>query len=422
METLKSVYGLLSRQIKPLRTETVNIQSSEGRVLSQAVMAPNAHPRFSNSAMDGYVFSDADLEPCELGCQVGGTIAAGQNDAPRVHPGAPLRIFTGAAIPPGGVAVRLQENVQEMADGKISWANQVSQHANIRLMGEDILEGTQLLDRGDIIDAPSLLALANLRVQKVSVFRRPKIALATSGSELVSVDGPEPTRSQVVDGNRIFLTHQLGTDGDLIEVFPRLEDTVDAVEHFITKIPSFDVVICCGGTSVGKFDILGQKLREHGNVLVDRVAVKPGKPLLIGHIGQTVFIGLPGNPLSTFVGYELFVRPLLRLLTGENRVFPGIQMRPVATSLSANGSRLNFLRAHEGADGELSVAVKQGSGALSGLLSCNRLILRPPNCRGLAAETLVPSIGIGKQSLSVTYDEFCDAYETVSFANEDDLV
>ena len=414
METLESAYEKLSREIKPLETEIVDIQSSVGRVVSHAVMAPCAHPRFSNSAMDGYVFSETDLAPCETGCPVGGVIAAGQDETPIVYPGSPVRIFTGAAIPPGGIAVRLQEDIKQMADGKISWANPVKKHANIRLKGEDIVKGAKLLERGDMIDAPALLGLANLRVQKVSVFRRPKIALATSGSELVAVDGPEPTRSQVVDGNRVFLTHQLRTDGDLIEVFPRLQDTTDAVEQFINNISSFDVVVCCGGMSVGQFDILGQKLRGLGHVMIDRVAVKPGKPLLIGHIGQTLFVGLPGNPLSTFVGYELFVRPLLRLLTGETKVFPGIQARPVATPLTANGSRLNFLRAHENADGVLSVARKQGSGALSGLFSCNRLILRPPNCRGLAAGAFVPSIGIGKESFRVTHDQFRAAYKSVS--------
>ena len=275
---------------------------------------------------------------------VGGLIAAGQNETPIVYPGAPVRIFTGAAIPPGG-SLFIQEDIKQMADGKINWDNPVKQHANIRLKGEDVVKGAKLLDCGDMIDAPALLSLANLRVQKVSVFRRPRIALATSGSELIAVDGPEPTRSQVVDGNRVFLSHQLGTDGDLIKVFPRLQDTADAVEHFINNISSFDVVVCCGGMSVGQFDILGQKLRGLGHIMIDRVAVQTRKSLFSLGISDKPYLLDYLEILSTFVGYELFVRPLLRLLTGETKVFPGIQA-PRCHPLSANGSRLNFLRAH----------------------------------------------------------------------------
>ena len=378
MKTLLNAYQDMASALMPLSGVWRSTPDAVHCVLNKPVYSPSDHPRFSQSAMDGYVVHNDDLGPTQEPLALGGTIQAGDPEPSPVLAGRPQRIFTGGAIPKDGAAVRIQENVERLGSGTVQWQDHLAQDANIRRQGSDIQMGASLLSAGHSLTECDLALLANLQIQQVFVHRLPRIGLMTTGNELVDFNGQEPTFGQVVDGNQVFLSHHLERMSHSLKRFRLTDDRTETARVVFDAIDELDVLVTCGGMSVGDFDVLGQLLRDRGDTLFYKVAVKPGKPILLSRIGETIVVGLPGNPISTLVGYHLFVRPALRLLAGNPNPFPSSKQGILKTELGVGGSRVECLRAHVDRSGAVSVAEHQGSAALSGLINCNALVIRAP--------------------------------------------
>ena len=261
MKTLRRAYQDMATAISPLNGVWLRTPDAVGCVLSEPVRAPADHPRFSQSAMDGYVVHETDLGPTQEPLLVGGSIQAGDAKPSPVLAGRPQRIFTGGAIPEGGAAVRIQENVQQLDSGAVQWQDHLSEDANIRRQGGDIQKNELLLNRGHSLTDSDLALLANLQIQEVNVHRLPSVGLMTTGNELVDFDGPPPMFGQVVDGNQVFLTHQIQRMSKSVQRFRLTDDPAETQRVFVDAIADLDVLVTCGGMSVGDFDILGKTLR-----------------------------------------------------------------------------------------------------------------------------------------------------------------
>ena len=390
MNTLLSAYRMMINHLNPLESVQIDIQSAQGCVLADTVHANREYPPFSQSAMDGYVVHRDDLNPTSKPLYVGGMIQAGASKLVPVQSGRPQRIFTGAPIPPGGEAVRIQENVEQVDSTHVQWRRSVDSGANIRHRGHDIHAGDALWFAGHVLSAADVVPLANLQIKTVPVHRVPRVGIVTTGDELIPFQGVPPTLGEVVDGNFIFLQHMLSRDAKLLHTMDRISDQLSSVSSVLESLHDLDLLITCGGMSVGDFDVLGKVLRERSNPLFYKVAVKPGKPIMVSSAGQTTIVGLPGNPVSTFVGYHLFVRPALRILKGHPLPLPSSRQFRLKTAIGPGGKRLEFLRAHVDRFGDVSVAAKQGSGSISGLIDCNALVVRPPSSDELSAGQEVP--------------------------------
>ena len=381
MLNLIDVYDILNQEIRPLGTHVEPLESTVDSILASDLKAPSDYPTFDQSAMDGYALHPDNVNTGPQTLKIIGTVQAGSQRVPLLTPGAALRVFTGAPLPDNAGAVRIQESTKQISKTEIELATPTADGANIRAKGSDILKGQSLLSAGHRIRIADLVGLSNLKVESLVVFRKPRALVTTSGNELVDLHGPALKFGQVVDGNRVFLQAALTPHVATLVVEPRLSDDNAETQSFLSQIEHTDLVVTCGGMSVGDFDVLGQRVRADSEVLFYKIAIKPGKPVLVARVGGSVFIGLPGNPVSALVGFHLVVLPIIRLLSGSKTPFPSTQSVVLNGSLPAGGSRLEFLRGTLSTDGAGQASVTpmshQGSNAVSGSLGCDCLIIKP---------------------------------------------
>jgi molybdopterin molybdotransferase len=300
--------------------ETVTLWQAQGRILAQAVTAPLDVPPHRNSAMDGYALRHIDLGN-EHPLRVIGTAFAGRPFAGHVQAGECVRIMTGAVVPDGADTVIMQENVQR--DGDVIQLNQPPNVGeNVRHPGEDMRIGDIVLTAGHKLNAADLGLLASLGIGEVAVLRRPRVAFCSTGDELKSIGEPlQP--GDIYDSNRYTLYGLLSKlDVEIIDLGV-VRDTPDAVEHaFQQAMQRADIFITSGGVSVGEADYVTATLERMGQVNFWKIAMKPGKPLAFGTLGNTFFFGLPGNPVSVMATFVLFVHPAILRMRGE--IIPGV--------------------------------------------------------------------------------------------------
>ncbi len=409
MDTLLDVYRRVRSEVTALPNVSIPLSESVDRILTHDVLTSTDHPAFDQSAMDGYVLHQSDLNYIGLLKLAAESIAAGDSTSRASTPGTAIRILTGAPIPEDGATVRIQETVEVRSGHQIELTSPTEGGKHIRYRGSDIAAGTCIATKGSVVTDAMLVAFANLNVQSVTVPRLPQVAFTTSGDELIDHGQRCPTHGEVVDGNRVFLRHALDSVLCSTTELPRIKDSRDAVELAVQSFQSFDLVVTCGGMSVGDFDILGEVLRTRAEVLVYKIAVKPGKPVLIARLGKTWVVGLPGNPVSTFVAYHLFVVPLLKRLGGYTDAFPEFYGIPLATPSHAGGGRLEFMRGRVSGDAlptHVHLMPKQGSAALSGILPCNALVGRPARAMALKRESLVGVHRLGARATHISLDQF----------------
>jgi len=301
-------------------SELVQISEAIGRVTSKPLYAPTGMPFFNNSAMDGYAISLASLVsdgPWEL--MVGSTIAAGDiADFPEgTHsPNQAVRIFTGAPVPDGFDSVVPQENCT-VENGIVSLKTKPKLGANIRYAGSDIERGSVLIEAGTIIAARHIGLLAANGYGAINVKRQIKIAIFSTGDELITAGEPI-TSGQIYDCNKPMLVALLSEMGFEVDDLGSLPDDQLATQKMMEKCRSgYDYVLSTGSVSVGERDYLKSAFLQAGGDIGNwKVAVKPGKPVLFGRLGEAVFTGLPGNPFAAYVGFHLFVKPQLRKMSG----------------------------------------------------------------------------------------------------------
>ncbi|MEC7298618.1 MAG: gephyrin-like molybdotransferase Glp [Pseudomonadota bacterium] len=374
-EALDRLFALSS----PLPAEEVPLIRASGRVLAQAIAARRDQPPFAASAMDGYAVRAADLSPGAV-FDVIGEAAAGSGFTGQVTPGQAVRIFTGAPVPQGADRVVIQEDVTREAT-RITVTGDYGDGTNIRPAGGDFRIG-------DRIEAPRLISpsdvalMAAMNIPQVPVTRRPRVAVIATGDELVQ-PGETPGPDQIVASNSYGLQALFTAAGAEVRMLPIARDRIDSLETIFALTQDgpapADLIVTIGGASVGDHDLVARTAQGIGmEQSFYKVAMRPGKPLMAGRLGDAVMIGLPGNPVSAMVCGHLFVVPVLRHMLGLGAA-PAPRLRGVlAADVAANGPREHYMRAHITPEGILADA-RQDSALLSVLSGSGALLVRPPH-------------------------------------------
>ena len=369
--------------LTPVSTvERVFVRAALGRVLAEDIVSPMAVPAHDNSAMDGYAVRHTDLAPdADATLRVVGTSFAGKPWLAEVLPGEAVRIFTGAVVPPGCDTIIMQERARAH-DGLVTLGAGARAGQNRRFAGEDIKAGATVLRRGQPIRAAELGLIASLGIGEVSVFRRLRVAFFSTGDELVSLGGT-PGPGQIFDSNRYTIHGMLTALGCEVLDMGVIRDTPEDVERaFAAAAAGADVVITSGGVSVGDADYVKQMLDRLGEVLFWKIAMKPGRPLAFGRIGNAHFFGLPGNPVAVMVTFYQFVREALLILSGRSAVDPVPTFRATLSSPGKKApGRTDFQRGilsrYDAGEWTVRTTGDQGSGILSSMSQANCFVVLP---------------------------------------------
>ena len=355
--------NLLDRARGASETETVAISAALGRVLAAPQTSSITVPPLDNSAMDGYAVRLADVARPGVRLPVSQRIQAGTVGQP-LTAGTAARIFTGAPVPLGADAVLMQEDC--IAEGEHVVINTLPRPGeNIRRAGEDIEIGAQILAAGTRFNAAEMGLAASVGLAEVPVFKRLKVACFFTGDELVTPGAPLAP-GQIYNSNRTTLTGLVNDLGCELIDLGIVPDTLEATEAALTRAArEADVIVTSGGVSVGEADYVKTAVEKLGQVEMWKVAMKPGKPVVYGQVGNADFIGLPGNPVSAFVTFCLFVRPFLLKRMGVADVLYRAFAVQADFAWIKPGTRREFLRARLQSNGKLALFPNQGSGVLT---------------------------------------------------------
>jgi molybdopterin molybdotransferase len=380
--------------LEPVReTEQVELRASLGRVLARDIISPCNVPNHDNSAMDGYAFNADDLQPGETQLEVIGTAYAGRPFAGTAGKGQCIRIMTGAVMPAGTDTVIMQEKV-EVTGNRIRFMEQPKRHMNKRYAGEDLKQGQVVLPAGRLMRAADLGLVASLGIGEVEVYRKLRVAFFSTGDELASIGKPLEA-GQVYDSNRYSLYGMLERMG--VELFDMgvVRDDPTLLEQALTDASDkADVILTSGGVSVGEADYMKQLLEKLGQVVFWKIAMKPGRPLAYGKVGNAHYFGLPGNPVAVMVTFYQFVREALLVLMGQPEPAPLPMLRAVCSETVRKApGRTEFQRGvlYPDTDGSWKVRPtgNQSSGVLRTMSEANCFIVLDPATGNLEAGSLV---------------------------------
>ena len=340
--------------------EWLALSAARRRVLARPLFAQSDSPPADNSAMDGYALRVADLEAGDRTLPLGQRITAGSRPA-HLAPGTAARIFTGGVVPAGADAVVPQERCREVA-GRVTIDGAVSLHANIRRAGEDLQAGDEVLAAGELLRPQALALAASAGHGRLPVLRRLRVAVLITGDELVDADQPLAA-GQIHNSNGPLLAGMLAELDAMVVDVRHVEDRAQTTRDALASAAeAADLVITTGGVSVGEEDHVCPAVEQLGAITLQGVNLKPGKPVAFGHVGGSVFLGLPGNPVSLFVTFALLGAPLIRKLQGRHTACTAPLPLPAGFS-RAGGKRDEYLRVRC-TDGRLERFAHQGSGVL----------------------------------------------------------
>ncbi len=383
--------SLLKGRIHPIAgTETVPLAAAAGRTVAEAIRARHPVPAHTNAAVDGYAFEHAAYAKGTTSFPVVGRAAAGHRLANAPQPGSAVRIFTGAVMPDGLDTVVMQEDVVEEEiigkdDGRSTFVGipaGLKAGANVRLSGEDVETGTQLFTTGNVLRPQDLAALASIGESQVPCFKRIRAAIVATGDEVLEAGARPLQPGEVYDANSPMLAalaNLAGADCTDLGIWP---DKPQLVRERLQKAAqSFDVILTTGGASLGEEDHMGAALAELGTRHFWQIAVKPGRPMMFGQIGDTIVVGLPGNPVAVFVCFLMYVAPLLRRLGGAPWREPRRYRLPATFAVpKRKPGRREFWRGVivETPKGlAVDKFARDGSGLISGLRAADGLIDMP---------------------------------------------
>ncbi len=365
---------------KPVaESETLDLLQAGGRVLAQDLVAPMDVPPFTNSAMDGYAVRACDVGQEGVTLPISQRITAGQAGTP-LQAGTAARIFTGAPLPDGADTVIMQEHTTAL-DGAVRFDKAPKLGQNVRVRGGELKTGQPLMAAGTPLTPAALGSLAAMGIAQVPVTRRLRVALFFTGNELRAP-------GQIYNSNRYImrgLLEQLGVEIDDLGIIP---DDREATRAAVRRAASADVILTSGGMSVGEEDYVAEVVKEEGRLDVWKIAIKPGKPLAFGHVGQAVFIGLPGNPVAVWTGLMTLVQPFLRRCQGLAQIEAQPFMQRADFEYLVKGDRPEFIRVRRNAHGGLDIARTQDSSAISSAAWADGLVLAPP-CRPIQSGDMV---------------------------------
>ncbi|MEY4256309.1 MAG: hypothetical protein RLZZ141_1536 [Pseudomonadota bacterium] len=384
-------------KVSLMDTETVSPDLAYGRILAEPIIAQRDQPPFRASAMDGYAVRSSDAHDHPAHLQVIGESAAGLAFKGTVLPGQAVRIFTGAPVPADCDHVVIQENVQR--DGDMALLGPLTgQGANIRAQGGDFQAGAVLLETGARLDAWRLALAASAGARALTVFKRPRVAVLSTGTELVE-PGETPSADQIYNSGSPAVCALL--DGWGAQAV-RLHSAVDDADDIALAVRDLevDLIVTLGGASVGDHDLVKPAMAKLGLVLsVETIALRPGKPTWFGQLGDgQLILGLPGNPASALVCAELFLRPLVDGLLGLSPG-PALESAQLGTPLPSNGPREHWMRARiENRQGVMVAHPfrDQDSSLVSIFAQADALVCQPAHSDGLEAGALVKILRLNR--------------------------
>lgn len=383
-----SVEEALQRILKiiiPLGQEKVSILDSLGRVIGEDIFAHRNIPPKDNSAMDGYAIRGEDTRGASLEkpavLDVIEDIPAGAIPRRGVRAGEASRIMTGAPLPEGANAVMRVEDTEKAGD-RVKIFVEAKEGQDIRRAGEDVREGERVISKGDIIRPAEIGMLAALGRSFLSVYQRPLVAVVATGDELVDIDeNPDPW--QIISSNSYSLAAQIMDCGGIpLQIGIARDKRVDLVSKFEAALRA-DIIVSSGGVSVGDYDLVKDVMKEVGNEMQFwQVAMRPGKPLAFGSMGGVPVFGLPGNPVSSMVAFEQFVRPSILKMMGHKNIFRKTVRATLEEDITKKRGTRHFVRAHvkyESGKYTATTTGEQGSGILKSMVRANGLIILPEN-------------------------------------------
>ncbi|MDE0065820.1 MAG: molybdopterin molybdotransferase MoeA [Acidimicrobiaceae bacterium] len=378
----------------------VPLAEAGGLVLAEPIVAQESVPPFANTAMDGFAVIAADTTDAPVTLEVAGTVAAGAPAAGPLGPGQAMRIMTGAPMPEGADAVVMVERTSYDAENALVDVEiSVGEGNHVREAGEDVRPGDELFGAGTVLAAGHLGVLASVGVDSVRVHRRPVVGVVSTGDELVD-DGRPLKPGEIRDSNRRTLLTMLDESGmEPVDLGIARDNETDIAEAFTEGAARCDAILSSGGVSMGAFDYVKVVLDRLGDMRWMQIAIKPAKPFAFGLIGTTPVFGLPGNPVSSMVSYELFARPALRKMAGHT-----LFNRPVRRAISKDplgrhdDGKTHFIRVTGGPDETGRWHVRkltgQGSHQLTAMARASALAIVPEGVE-IGAGDEVEIIGLG---------------------------
>src|SRR3954447_2883424 len=371
--------GIIAARVAPVReVETAALLQADGRILAADISAPLPLPPFTNSAVDGYAVRSRDLPALtEIALGVAGRVQAGSAAEP-IEPGRATRIFTGAPMPEGADIVFMQEDVRLDSEGRVVLPAGLKSGSNVRAAGEDIQLGSAALTAGRRLRPQDIALAAAFGLTQVQVRRRIRVAVFSTGNELVS-PGAARASAQLFDSNRFMLMAMLGRLGCEISDLGILRDDRASLARALTEVAAaHDLILTTGGVSTGEEDHVKAAVESVGKLVLWRMAIKPGRPVAMGIISGTPLVGLPGNPVASFVTFVHVVRPTVLALSGATPEV--LHPMPVRAAFSYNKKisrreyvRANLRRAEDGAL-EATKFPREGAGLLSSLVETDGLV------------------------------------------------
>ena len=380
MMSVDEAVGIIAARVTPVgEVETVSLAEADGRILASEISAPLPLPPFTNSAVDGYAVRSGDLSPQgEQAFPVTGRVQAGASAQESARPGHAIRIFTGAPMPEGADTVFMQEDVRVDEAGKVVLPAGLKPGANVRPAGEDIPAGHSALKAGQRLRPQDIALAAAFGLTEVEVRRRIRVAVFSTGNELVSPGAPRAA-AQLFDSNRFMLMAMFSRLGCEVSDLGILRDDRASLASGLKQVAAaHDLILTTGGVSTGEEDHVKAGVEDVGTLVLWRMAIKPGRPVAMGIIGGTPFIGLPGNPVASFVTFVHVVRPTVLALAGAMQQ-PLVPM-PVRAAFTYKKkiARREYVRVnlHKAADGVLEVTKfpREGAGLLSSLVDTDGLV------------------------------------------------
>lgn len=395
LEPLEEYLGDVLAGVQPLPTEEVVLDDALGRVAGEDVVAAAPLPGFANAAMDGYAVRARDTagasggEPVTL--DVVGEVAAGATGTAEVGPGAAVRIMTGAPVPAGADAV-VPVELTSATGGHVQLHRSVEEGQHVRRPGEDVAAGERVVAAGQLLRPSSIAMAAAVGRATVACHRRARVTMISTGDELTPAGEPLAPGALHDSNGPMLLALARSEGADATRVGP-IRDDPDALRAAIADAAGrSDLVLLSGGVSAGAHDHLPEVLSSLGSYRRARLAMKPGKPQVLGRIGDCRVLGLPGNPVSSFVSFELFALPLLRTLHGRVDVQRPVVVATAGEDLRGSPGKRTFLRVRLRVEGDRLVARSaggQGSHVLSALADADGLAEVPPEVTALPSGTAV---------------------------------
>jgi len=393
-----SVEEALARLLAPLETlmpEQISIAEGIGRVLAEDVAARRTQPPFAVSAMDGYAVRADDLGSIPAVLRIVAEIPAGAGFGGRLGPGEAARIFTGAPLPEGADTIIIQEDAERSGD-RVELREGAPRGRYVRRAGLDFAEGDVLLQAGRRLTPRDIGLAAAMNRPWLFVYRRPRVAILSTGDEIVMPGDPIGPH-QIVSSNALALAAFVTACGGVPVLVGNAPDDPDALRRIAAAAKGVDLFVTTGGVSVGEHDLVRGVLSEDG-LAIDfwEIAMRPGKPLMVGRYRGTPMLGLPGNPVSTLVCSLLFLKPAIDRLSGVPEVAEPPATARLAVALRQNDRRQDYLRARlvHAADGVLEAVPfdVQDSSMMRPLAAADCLVMRPPHAPPLAAGSTVPIV------------------------------